>query len=264
MKSKELVCRVCGSMAQHIWSTKLLRHDVAYYECPQCAYIQTEEPHWLEEAYSSAINSSDTGILARNQFCMEGTLITLWILGGKHGRVIDVAGGYGVLVRMLRDVGVDALWSDKYAQNQLARGFEDDGQHAFLATSFESFEHFVQPMEELNALLESADSLLISTEFAPEPTPAAKDWWYYGLDHGQHIGFFRRRTLEWMAARHSMRLLSDGRSFHLFTRASVNEFLWNQLIKRRKRFLKMARKGLKSRTWSDYEMLAKPDQQGAG
>lgn len=261
MKNKELVCRVCGSVAQHIWSTRLLKHDVAYYECPQCAYIQTELPHWLDEAYSSAINSSDTGILARNQSCMERILITLWMLGGKQGRVKDVAGGYGVLVRMLRDAGVDARWSDKYAQNLLARGFEDDGKHAVLATSFESFEHFVRPMDELKALLASADSLLISTELAPEPTPAAKDWWYYGLDHGQHIGFYRRRTLEWMAAQHGMRLLSDGSAFHLFTRAKVNEFLWNQLIKRRKRFLKLARKGLKSRTWSDYEMLSKSSQQ---
>lgn len=257
-------CRVCGQLSGYLWRANLLGRDVSYYECPQCAYIQTESPHWLDEAYSSAINSSDTGILARNQSCMERILITLWMLGGKHGRVRDVAGGYGVLVRMLRDAGVDARWSDKYAQNLLARGFEDDGAHAVLATSFESFEHFVQPMDELKALLASADSLLISTELAPEPTPVAKDWWYYGLDHGQHIGFYRRRTLEWMAAQYGMRLLSDGSSFHLFTRANVNEWLWNQLIKRRKRFLKMARKGLKSRTWSDYEMLAQAGRQSQG
>lgn len=195
--------------------------------------------------------------MVRNQSCMERILITLWMLGGKHQRVKDVAGGYGVLVRMLRDAGVDARWSDKYAQNLLARGFEDDGQHAFLATSFESFEHFVRPTDELKTLLESADSLLISTELAPDSTPNAKDWWYYGLDHGQHIGFYRHRTLNWMAGQFGMRLLSDGSSFHLFTRANINEFLWNQLIKRRKRLLKMAQKGLKSRTWSDFEMISR-------
>lgn len=257
-------CRVCGAPTTYLWHAPLLKRQISYHECGACGYIQTEMPFWLEEAYSSAINDSDTGILARNQGCMERVLITLWMLGGKKQRVKDVAGGYGVLVRMLRDAGVDARWSDKYAQNLLARGFEDDGQHAALATSFESFEHFVQPMDELKALLASADSVLISTELAPEPTPAAQDWWYYGLDHGQHIGFYRRRTLEWMAAQHGMRLLSDGSSFHLFTRANVNEWLWNQLIKRRKRFLKMARKGLKSKTWSDYEMLARSALQSQG
>jgi hypothetical protein len=235
----------------------LLNRQISYYECGTCGYIQTEIPYWLDEAYSSAINDSDTGILARNQGCMERVLITLWMLGGKHQRVKDVAGGYGVLVRMLRDAGVDARWSDKYADNLLARGFEDDGQPAFLATSFESFEHFVHPMDELRAFLASSGALLISTELAPEPTPQPQDWWYYGLDHGQHVGFYRRRTLEWMAAQMGMRLLSDGSAFHLFTRANISEYLWNQLLKRRKRFLKMARKGLKSRTWSDYEMLAK-------
>lgn len=263
MTRQQMACRVCGGESHYLWNTKLLRREVAYFECPTCGYVQTEAPTWLEEAYSNAINTSDTGILARNQGCMERVLITLWLLGGKHQRVKDVAGGYGVLVRMLRDAGVDARWSDMYAQNLLAKGFEDDGQRAFLATSFESFEHFVHPMQELQELLASADSLLISTELAPEPTPAAADWWYYGLDHGQHIGFFRRRTLEFMAAKAGMRLLSDGSSFHLFTKAPLKEFVWTQVMKRRKRLLKTARKGLKSLTWSDYETLAKQGRQGA-
>lgn len=263
MTPKPIACRVCGEAARFLWHAVLLRREVAYHECPICGYVQTEEPNWLEEAYSSAINSSDTGILGRNQGCMERVLITLWMLGGKHRRVKDVAGGYGVLVRMLRDAGIDARWSDKYAENLLARGFEDDGQRAFLATSFESFEHFVYPMVELEALLASADSLLISTQLAPEPTPAGSAWWYYGLDHGQHIGFFRRRTLDFMAKKVGMRLLSDNESFHLFTKVPVSEFVWTQLLKRRKRFLKLARKGLRSLTWQDYETLAAQGRQAS-
>jgi Nif-specific regulatory protein len=45
-------------------------------------------------------------------------------LGSLFGTVVDCAGGYGILVRLLRDYGVNALWSDPYCENVLAKGFE--------------------------------------------------------------------------------------------------------------------------------------------
>lgn len=255
MKPVTTSCRVCAEEAHFIWRANPIGRDVAYYECPRCHYVQTEEPTWLDEAYASPINLTDTGILGRNTGCMERVVIALKLLGNVHGRVNDLAGGLGVLVRMLRDVGVDAWWADKYAQNMLARGFEDDGQRAFLATSFESFEHFVHPLEELKGMLSSADALLISTQLIPSPTPSSADWWYYGLEHGQHIGFFRLSTLRYMAEQCGMHLWSDGSSFHLFTRAPVRDFVWKLAFKRRKRFFKWARSGLSSKTWGDLELL---------
>lgn len=255
MKPATTNCRVCSGEARFIWQARPLGHDVAYYECPRCRYVQTEEPTWLDEAYASPINLTDTGILGRNQGCLERVVIALRLLGNVQGRVHDLAGGFGILVRMLRDAGVDAWWADKYAQNLVARGFEDDGQHAFLATSFESFEHFVHPLVELKDMLRKADSLLISTQLMPDPTPASGDWWYYGLEHGQHIGFFRLATLRYMAEQCGMHLWSDNGSFHLFTKAPVRAFVWTQAFKRRKRVLKWARSGLRSKTWSDLEAL---------
>jgi len=253
--ANSLTCRVCADQARFLWRAAPLGHQVGYYECGSCGYIQTEQPFWLDEAYASPINLTDTGILGRNKDCMERVLITLWLLKARQGRVIDLAGGFGILVRMLRDVGVDARWSDKYAQNLVAKGFEDDGGHAVLATSFESFEHFIDPVQEMSAMLSRADSLLISTQLAPVPTPPPSAWWYYGLEHGQHIGFFRRQTLEYLASRLNVRVLSDGESFHLFTRSSLSEYFWLQALKRRKRCFKWARRGLASLTWSDHEAL---------
>lgn len=249
-------CRVCGEGAAFKWRAALLGHDVGYHECPRCLYVQTDEPHWLEQAYQRSINVSDTGILVRNQDCLERTLLTLWLLKGLDQRVKDVAGGHGILVRMLRDAGVDAHWSDKYSENLLAPGFEDDGRPCFLATSFESFEHFVEPVKEFQELMASSQSLLISTLLAPQPMPAAADWWYYGLEHGQHIGFFRRATLEYIAASKGMRLLSDGGSFHLFTNAPLSEYVWRKVMKRRRLFLRWARSGLVSKTWLDHQLMA--------
>jgi hypothetical protein len=52
---------------------------------------------------------------------------------------VDCAGGYGILTRLLRDIGVDALWSDPFCQNLMALGFEHSNEPAELVTAFEEF-----------------------------------------------------------------------------------------------------------------------------
>ena len=41
------------------------KYDVKYFLCGNCGFVFTEEPYWLNEAYKSAINISDTGIVTR-------------------------------------------------------------------------------------------------------------------------------------------------------------------------------------------------------
>lgn len=60
-------CRVCHRPLGTSFSEgRILERNVEYFECAECGYVQTEEPTWLDEAYSSPINLSDTGIMARN------------------------------------------------------------------------------------------------------------------------------------------------------------------------------------------------------
>ena len=60
-------CRVCHRPLGTSFSEgRILDRNVEYFECSECGYVQTEEPTWLDEAYSSPINLSDTGIMARN------------------------------------------------------------------------------------------------------------------------------------------------------------------------------------------------------
>lgn len=152
--------------------------------------MQTEYPYWLVQAYSELINKSDTGIIARNLSNRNIVLATLLSFGHLDRRVIDCAGGYGILVRLLRDLGIEALWSDRYCQNLVARGFEYTTGDGSLVTAFEAFEHFVNPVEEFVRLFDVAPAILFSTEIIPLPTHHQKDWWYYEREHGQHIVFF--------------------------------------------------------------------------
>jgi len=44
----------------------LNKYTIDYFHCPNCGFLQTQEPFWLDEAYKDPINISDTGYLSRN------------------------------------------------------------------------------------------------------------------------------------------------------------------------------------------------------
>lgn len=247
-------CRVCGNTSFGIFQGIVININVVYYECGFCGYVQTEYPHWLDLAYSSAINNSDTGILLRNQANARISLAATRLLGLRNGTVVDFAGGYGILVRLLRDYGIDALWTDQYCKNLFAIGFERAQEKADLITAFEVLEHFVNPTVELSDLFKIGPNLLVSTELIQKHTPDQSEWWYYGKEHGQHIGFFRLQTLEWLAEKNGKYLVSDGKSYHLFSEKKVNQIYFRIIVRLNKLMPLLARLGLKSKTLSDHKL----------
>jgi hypothetical protein len=109
-------------------------------------------------------------------------------------------------------------------------------------------------VREFDNLLEIAPNILISTEVMPDKLPALCDWWYYGIDHGQHIGFFRRRTLEFLAKSRNMYLLSDGKSYHLFTRSYYSRVTWFILMRIKSLLNIYVSLKLVPKTWTDHKM----------
>jgi hypothetical protein len=247
-------CRCCAhSAVAHLFSTTLLDFNVSFYECKFCGYVQTEDPFWLHKAYSSPINVSDTGIISRNLSNVSLVFATLALMGQRKSQVVDFAGGYGFLVRLLRDSGIDALWADPYCTNLVARGFEYQcSSSPVLVTAFEAYEHFVSPIEEMDKLLAIAPNILLTTSLIPTPTPKPDNWWYYGLDHGQHIGFYRIETLKYLANKYNLYLLSDGVSTHLFTQNYYSYRTWFFLRKLANLSPACFRLGLRSKTWNDF------------
>ena len=60
-------CKICLSLTSRQFQAEILnKYIVSYYLCPNCSFLQTENPYWLEEAYLQPINDSDTGIMYRN------------------------------------------------------------------------------------------------------------------------------------------------------------------------------------------------------
>ena len=137
-------------------------------------------PYWLNEAYKSAINISDTGIMSRNIHFSKVVSVLIYFLFNKNGRFVDYAGGYGIFTRLMRDMGFDFYWTDPYCENFLARGFEYNQSlkgNINLITAFEVFEHLANPLNEIEKMLEISDNIVLSTVLLPYPIPQAGEWW---------------------------------------------------------------------------------------
>lgn len=246
-------CRCCKGETRFALKGKIIGILVQYFECEHCGFVQTEKPHWLDLAYSDAITHSDTGLVVRNLINARYTIATLRALSLPMGKVLDFAGGYGLLVRLLRDKGVDAVWSDPFCKNLHSKGFEHVGEPVDLTTAFEVFEHLAEPEKEFDKMLESGRNILLSTVLIPRPTPAHDNWWYYGHEHGQHVAFYRVSTLEAMARRHNLHVVSNGRNYHLFTEKKIKKRYWQMWLKMGKANVPWLYRGLTPLTESDHQ-----------
>jgi hypothetical protein len=114
-------CPICKTQFKFVFDAKVLRkYDVKYYQCPSCELLQSEKPHWLEEAYQSAIIDADTGLVQRNIQISRKLASALYFLLNKGASYLDVAGGYGMFTRLMRDYGFHSDVVDRIMDISLA------------------------------------------------------------------------------------------------------------------------------------------------
>ncbi len=226
-----MFCKICENKTELFAEARILfKYDIKYYKCPVCGFIQTEEPYWLDEAYSDAINYSDIGLLKRNSDLVPPTANVISKFFNKAGKFIDFGAGYGVMVRMMRDKGYDFYWHDKYCENLYARDFIWDENAGYeMLTAYEVFEHLVNPVEEMRTMLKYSENILFSTYLLPESSPKPNEWWYYTTDHGQHISLYSRTSLEMLAKKFSMNFYTNGKNIHLITNKKISKSLFKAL-----------------------------------
>lgn len=253
-------CKICGGSMHVIFKAEaLIRYQFEMLSCADCGLLQIANPHWLAEAYSDAIADTDTGLVVRNLSLASRLQPLLYYLFGASGRYVDMSGGTGLFVRLMRDAGYDYYWQDPYCRNVHARGFEFVEAQTYRAVSaFEVLEHVVDPLHFLSDALTrtGANCLFFTTEVFCPPPKKPDDWWYYGFDAGQHISFFQERTLGTISAKLGLRFLSFG-GMHIFCDNSLFAQLSRYHSSRLLRYLARRRfsRIVKSKTMDDRRYL---------
>lgn len=215
MKSK-----ITGGETEFLFKKKVLnKYDVSYYKCLETGFIQTETPFWLDEAYSSAISSLDVGLVRRNISLSHKVARLIYSEFKTNARFIDYGGGYGLFVRLMRDIGFDFYLQDTYAPNLFAKHFEisdlEVNTKFELLTAFEVFEHLVDPISEIEKMLGFSKNILFSTEI--QPLTDIEQWWYFVPLAGQHVSLYTLESLEKLAKHFNLNFYTNNVGLHLFT-----------------------------------------------
>jgi hypothetical protein len=251
-RHEPIVCRLCGGEAKHRFTLKLIqKYDVGYYCCTRCEALQTEMPYWLDEVYKDPRRLLDTGAAFRNQKNQR----IVFFLGRlfrfrADDKVLDWGGGDGLYVRMLRDIGFDAYYYDRYATNFYAPYFHAERDDSFkLITAFEVYEHLVHPGEELSELFgRKPDIHLLSTQLYTGQGP---DWEYLWPVMGQHVFFHSPRSMRWVAEKYGYQVLSGKANYTIFYKTPLSAV--------RTRILQALLDGWKTRVRDTLYALARKD-----
>jgi hypothetical protein len=205
--------------------------------------LQTETPHWLEIAYESPITRSDIGLVQRNLDLARSTQLLINWCFDRRARFLDYAGGYGLLVRLLRDRGFDFHLYEPFTDNLFAQGFqiEDapfENDRFEVVTAFEVLEHLEHPVQHIENMLSVSDAIFATTTLYPEDSnPLKAEWDYLAPETGQHIAFFSSRTFRYIADRYGLQYNSYGGVFHLLTKRRINPLLFAGICSYRTRGL---------------------------
>jgi len=254
----QLICPISGEPMTVVFSEIVRhKHTVNYHYCASCGLLKTEKPYWLDEAYQEAIVETDTGLVSRNIEHSKLLEVVLKCLRIPQGRFLDVAGGYGLLTRLMRDKGYDCYTSDKCCRNVFAKAFEPRANFkADALFAFEALEHIEDPFLFVDDLFKTYDckTLIFSTLTFTGIIPS-RDWWYYGFESGQHITFYQPRTLSMLARRLRCNYYKITPSFHMITDVDVSFINRHILINRYFRkiyslMISRTRRHL-SKTWTD-------------
>lgn len=163
-------------------------------------------------------------MLKRNLELREVVTALVRAYCNPSAKFVDYGGGYGLLVRLLRDRGLDFYRQDIYAENLFAKNFDfhDAGVEKFeLLTAFEVFEHLENPAAEVEKMLALSDNILFSTELQPIANPRPDTWWYILPEIGQHISFFSKDSLAALAQCMGLHLNTNGKNLHLLSRRKM-------------------------------------------
>lgn len=117
-------------------------------------------------------------------------------------------------------------------------------------------------MEQITNILNISPNLLFSTELLPNyiPNYSGKDQWpYYSFSHGQHISFYTKESLLYIAKQMNLYFYSAG-NIHLFSDKKFSPILFRLIVKLSNKGLScFVKSNLNSKTIQDsISIIANP------
>lgn len=214
-------CRLCRSPVRRLFDLEVLgEHRVGYHHCMGCGALQTDRPHWLEQAYSAKCERFDTGKASRtlvNFLAFPKLLDILQVRGAD--RAVDFGGGTGLFARLMRDLGYDFHCCDKYGSAEFMAGYawNEIDHRCKLVTIFEVAEHFAEPASEWERIFASDPDFIIGSTglYNEHSARQAGAWPYLVPETGQHVFFYSSESLSYLARRHGRHAYQMGMYFIL-------------------------------------------------
>ena len=206
------ICKICGGVLVLQIAVKVRSvHSAKLNRCTVCGLLGFDEVFWLDEAYRMPINPSDVGYVFRNVNSANILAELLFRNGMPVGYYLDYGSGYGMFVRLMRDRGYCFHGVDPYCESlfaSLAVGSKERFGEYELVSAFEVFEHLADPVASVEEMLKYGKAVIFTTDLVPDPVPAIDDWDYYGLEHGQHVAFWTKRSLTSLAGHFGLEYLN--------------------------------------------------------
>jgi Methyltransferase domain len=223
MDTDLVACRLCGGDSEKQFQHRVLgKYDVDYFQCKSCESIQTEQPYWLDEVYTSDIQPEDHEYLTRNLNVFRIVNFYLKSLKLKSDAVVlDFGGGLGLVPRLLREHGVNAFNYDTYTKSPFADVTWDGRAPDFIVSS-EVFEHLPDPAAEVTSIFgHKPDYVYVRTW---RYFGQGKNWDYIGPEHGAHVFFYTDKAMRYIADKYGYDLILPGEGDALFCKTPLTNF----------------------------------------
>ena len=201
----ESICKICGGSTHRLIDPQV---KAEYDVCEQCDFIYKISPfHLSNEEENEQYDLHENTMENEGYVNIFRTLISDYVQElDIKGNVLEFGSGPNPIFKnLLVEAGYNVFDFDPFYNDN-----EEYKKHTYqLITSNEVFEHFANPlkeMEHLVSLLKTDGYMLISTHFRPGNESLFLNWWY--RRDSTHISFYSIKTFEYICQLYGLKIVT--------------------------------------------------------